>query len=55
MDCGCVHLREGMIHMSAPVLVPFVDFQTDGGWTKERTRRADWVGYRRGQGEGWPA
>lgn len=36
--------------MCAPVSVPFIDFKTRGGWSKKRTGRADWVGYRRGQG-----
>lgn len=41
---------DGMIHMSAPVNVPFVDFKTKCGWTKRRSKRADLVGYKRGQG-----
>ena len=40
----------GMIHMSAPIPVPFVDFKTKAGWSKRRTTRADLVGYRRGHG-----
>lgn len=51
---GLVHRAamapDGMIHVSTPVLVPFVDFKTKCGWSQKRTTRADMVGYRRGHG-----
>ena len=40
----------GLIHMSAPVPVPFIDFKTKCGWSRRRTTRADLVGFRRGYG-----